>query len=63
MNKPQSPLNQIESEQERQKWLERYPPQLSSTRREGQICLQDYLNHYGEKDRLKEVMNCIEKFG
>lgn len=144
MNKPQSPLDQIESEQERRKWLERYP-QISSSGQEGQICLQDYfdnesieidkilylalmhreiplwrrepeeksnnrqkaylwqayvmflekiekegitslqeydnhfsihymsidwlnmlcvhLNHSGEKERLREVMNCIEKFG
>lgn len=144
MNKPQSPLDQIESEQERRKWLERYP-QASSARQKGQICLQDYydsesieidkilylalkereipiwhrepeeksagrqkaylwqaytlflekmkkegsisleeydrrfsihymsldwlnilcvhLNHSGEKDRLKDVMDCIEKFG
>lgn len=41
LNKPKTPLDAIESLEERQKWLERYP-QVGGQREEGRVYLEEY---------------------
>lgn len=43
MNKPKSPLDSIESPEERNKWLQTYPD-TGSERKEGRIYLEDYFD-------------------
>lgn len=43
MNKPKSPLDAIETEQERKKWLRDYP-ETGTERKEGRIYIEDYFD-------------------
>lgn len=43
MNKPQSPVDQVESEQEKKKWLKSYPASAKE-RQEGRVYLEDFFD-------------------
>lgn len=52
MNKPQSPADQVESEQEKRKWLKYYPASAKE-RQEGRVYLEDFFDEESiEIDKL-----------